>query len=240
MRVVAIVQARTSSTRLPRKVLLEIAGIPMLTWTLTRLQRATRLDEVIVATTTDDADEAVARIAEAQGLRVWRGSRDNVLLRYAEAAEMADADVVVRVTSDCPFIDPEIVDEALSAWASDSLDYFSTAGFPRGLDVEVMSRAALRRAVLDATLEHERAHVTPYLYQNPATFRLGALTNPVDMSEHRWCVDTMEDLEFAREVARRLGPHPSFGWREILELVETHPELTRINAMIRQKTLEEC
>ncbi len=236
---VAIVQARTSSTRLPRKVLLDIAGQPMLAWNLKRLARATRVDEVVVATTTEPDDEAIVALAASLGVRAWRGPLEDVLTRYVGAATMAEATTVVRVTSDCPFIDPELIDQTLATWPRPGVDYLGLDGYPRGLDHETMTLEALLRADAEATLDYERVHVTPYLYRNPDRFRVEQIGHPSPLSQHRWCVDTPDDLAFVREVARRLGPGDAFGWRAILALVEADPSLAALNAHVRQKAVEE-
>jgi spore coat polysaccharide biosynthesis protein SpsF len=236
---VAIVQARTSSTRLPRKVLLELEGQPMLAWNLRRLARAARIDEVVVATTTEPDDAAIVALATELGFRSWRGPLEDVLTRYVGAAEMAGATTVVRVTSDCPFIDPALVDETLATWPRPGLDYLGFDGYPRGLDHEVMTMEALLRAHADAALDYERVHVTPHLYRNPGKFRIGMIGHEPNLTAHRWCVDTPDDLAFVREVARRLGPGDAFGWRAILALVEGDPQLASTNAHVRQKAVEE-
>ncbi len=236
---VAIVQARTSSTRLPRKVLLEIEGQPMLAWNLRRLARARRIDEVVVATTTEPEDEAIVSLATTLGFRTWRGPLEDVLTRYVGAATMAEATTVVRVTSDCPFIDPQLVDETLASWPRAGVDYIGFDGYPRGLDHEVMTLEALLRADRDATLDYERVHATPHIYRNPDKFRVTSVGHEPSLTHHRWCVDTPDDLAFVREVARRLGPGDAFGWRRILELVESEAELTAMNAHVRQKSVEE-
>jgi spore coat polysaccharide biosynthesis protein SpsF len=238
-KIVAIVQARTSSTRLPRKVLLEIEGQPMLAWNLRRLARAKRIDEVMVATTTHEEDGAIVDLATALGFRSWRGPLEDVLTRYVGAAKMAEATTVVRVTSDCPFIDPELIDATLATWPREGVDYLGFDGYPRGLDHEAMTMAALLRADADATLDYERVHVTPHIYRNPSKFRVEMIGHEPSLTAHRWCVDTPDDLAFAREVARRLGPGDTFGWRSILELVESDPTLATMNAHVRQKAVEE-
>ena len=239
VKTVAIVQARTSSTRLPRKVLLPIEGQPMLAWNLRRLARAARIDEVVVATTTESEDGAIVDLAESLGFRCWRGPMEDVLTRYVGAAKMAEATSVVRVTSDCPFIDGALIDETLATWPRPGVDYLGFADYPRGLDHETMTMAALLRADADAKLDYERVHVTPHMYRNPEKFRIEVVSYGRDLSPHRWCVDTPDDLAFVCEVARRLGPGDAFGWQEILKIVEADDGLFAMNAHVRQKTVEE-
>jgi spore coat polysaccharide biosynthesis protein SpsF len=236
---VAIVQARTSSTRLPRKVLLDLEGQPLLAWNLRRLARAKRIDEVVVATTTEPEDEAIVALATERGFRSWRGPLEDVLTRYVGAARMAEATTVVRVTSDCPFIDPGLVDETLATWPRPGVDYLGFDGYPRGLDHETMTMAALLRADAEAKLDYERVHVTPYLYRNPGIFRIEAIGHEPNLTHHRWCVDTPDDLAFVREVARRLGPGDTFEWRAVRALVEGDEALMAMNAHVRQKAVEE-
>jgi spore coat polysaccharide biosynthesis protein SpsF len=236
---VAIVQARTSSTRLPRKVLLDLEGQPLLAWNLRRLARASRIDEVVVATTTEPADAAIVELSAALGFRTWRGPLEDVLTRYVGAATMAEATTVVRVTSDCPFIDPQLLDETLSTWPRAGVDYLGFEGYPRGLDHEVMTMETLLRASADATLDYERVHVTPHVYRSLDKFRVEAIGQGNPLSPHRWCVDTPDDLAFVREVARRLGPGDTFGWEAIRDLVEGDAALMAMNAHVRQKAVEE-
>jgi spore coat polysaccharide biosynthesis protein SpsF len=239
VKTVAITQARTSSTRLPRKVLLDLEGQPLLAWHLRRVARARRLDELVVATSTDPSDDEIVALATSLGFRCWRGPLDDVLGRFAGAARFAEATTVVRVVSDSPFLDPELIDATLAAWPRPGVDYLAPHGLPMGLGHEVMTVEALRRADAEAALPHERAHVTPHIYLSPGKFRCDGLAGP-GLHDLRWCVDTAEDLAFVREVARRLGPGDGFGWREILALVQREPALAALNAHVRQKTMEEC
>jgi len=242
MRTVAIVQARMGSTRLPGKVLQDIGGRTMLARVVEQASRAKLLDAVVVATTTGPADEAI--VEECRSLRVpaFRGSEQDVLDRYHDAAHAHDADPVVRITSDCPLLDPDIVDEVISLFRREGPDYASNVTartFPQGLDVEVFSRRALDRAWEDARQPYERVHVTPFIYQHGDRFRLATLKADRDYSGYRWTVDTPEDLTFVRNVYDRLGGHGRFGWRDVLSLLEREPRLTDINRGVRQKSLEE-
>lgn len=242
-RVVAVVQARMGSSRLPGKVLADVAGETMLVRVVTRLARARWVDAVVVATSTLPADDAVAEEAARLGVAVFRGSEDDVLDRYLGAARREGADWVVRVTADCPLVDPELVDGLVARFAEAGPDYASNSlerTYPRGLDVEVFTRAALETAAAEATSTHERVHVTPFLYQHPERFRLLSVTAPggEDHSHLRWTVDTAEDLELARRLYRRLGGD-GFGWRDALAVVRAEPELADVNRGVRQKSLEE-
>lgn len=242
MTTVAIVQARMGSTRLPGKVLMDLGGTTMLARVVRRTRRARRLDSLLVATTTAPADDAIVRECERLGAPVFRGSEDDVLDRYYCAAQAAAADRVVRITSDCPLIDAEVIDAVIARLAETQADYASNAlprSFPRGLDVEAMTAPALARAWREARQSFERAHVTPYLYGHPESFRLAGITAESDYSSLRWTVDTTEDLAVVRALYARLGNTDEFGWRAALELVRRDPALAQGNRAVRQKELGE-
>jgi spore coat polysaccharide biosynthesis protein SpsF len=240
---VAIIQAHMASSRLPGKVLMDIAGRTMLARTVERTRRAKRLDEVVVAATTASADEAI--VAECGRLEapVFRGAEEDVLDRYRRAAVAHGAGAVVRVTSDCPLIDPGIIDRVVGAFLREKPDYASNSlrpAFPVGLGVSVARVEALERAWREARERYERVHVMPYLYRNPRRFRLLSVEGEEDLSGHRWTVDTGEDLEFVRAVYARLGGEGLFDWRDVLALLEREPALADINRHVRQKRIEEC
>ncbi|MCW8138889.1 MAG: glycosyltransferase family protein [Planctomycetota bacterium] len=239
MRTVAIIQARLGSSRLPGKVLMDIAGRPMLERVVERARRAITLDEVVVATTTEPADEQIVALAADRGWRAYRGSQEDVLDRYVQVARAVAADVVVRITSDCPLIDPGVIDQVVRGRAEGGADYCSNGlgrrTFPRGLDVEALTREALERADREATRAHEREHVTPYLYERAGRFVLRGVESPDDHSHHRWTVDTPEDLALVRGVYEGLGSDGPASWREVLEVLQRRPELVTLNAHVRQK-----
>lgn len=242
MKVVAIVQARTGSTRLPGKVLMDLEGETVLACVVHRLRRARLIDEVLVATTDRAADDVIVKECRSLSVLVSRGDENDVLDRYFRAAQLAKADVVVRITSDCPLIDPEVTDKTIAAFLEAAPDYASNAlarTYPRGLDTEVMSVAALGRAWHGARKRYEREHVTPYIYEHPAEFKLLSVTDDADYSGHRWTVDTPEDLEFVRAVCARLRDNPTFLWRDVLDLLDREPELMELNRSVMQKALHE-
>jgi len=237
-KIVAIIQARVGSTRLPRKVLRRIAGKPMLWHVIERVKRARLVDAVVVATTEKREDSVVEKIAKECGVECFRGSEEDVLDRYYRAAERFGADVVVRITADCPLIDPELIDRAIELFLSGNFDYVSNTlppTYPDGLDVEVFSFNALEKAWRMARMASEREHVTPYIRNHPEIFTLGNLKSEVDLSHMRWTVDRIEDLEFVREVYRELyRKGKNFHMKEVLRLLEDKPELAEINRHIER------
>jgi spore coat polysaccharide biosynthesis protein SpsF len=242
MKIVAIVQARMGSSRLPRKVLKDLGGATVLDRVLNRLGRSRLIQESLVATTIEPADDAIVEHCERTGRKVFRGSEQDVLDRYYQAAKYVNADVVVRITSDCPVIDPEVTDGTIRAFLDRHSDYASNVlvrTYPRGLDTEVMTVQALERAWRESNKPHQREHVTPYIYENPSEFKLHGIENDTDCSRHRWTVDTPEDLELLRAIYERFGGRDDFGWREVLKLVESDPSLAEINRNIVQKAVHE-
>jgi spore coat polysaccharide biosynthesis protein SpsF len=241
-RVVAIIQARMGSTRLPGKVLLDLAGQPMLARVVNRSRRATILQDVVVATTTKPADEAIAELCAVHGWPCFRGSEEDVLDRYYRAAVAHQADVVVRITSDCPLIEPEVVDWVVREFLErqPEVDYacneLPRRTFPRGLDTEVMRFDVLERAWREDLNPAWREHVTPYIRRNPGLFRIHGVMNEVDYSHMRWTVDTPEDLAFVRCIYDHFG-HDRFSWREVLAVLEQHPEWLEINRHVPQKVI---
>ncbi len=242
-RTVAIIQARTGSTRLPGKVLLPLLGEPLLATVVRRVARAASVDATVVATTTLPDDDAIADLAAEEGWLVERGSEMDLLDRYLQAARAHDAERVVRITSDCPVIDPTVIDEVVSALAAAGADYASNTldprTFPRGLDVEAMTIDALETAGREDRDPGSREHATPFLYRHPERFRLAAVRLPIDMSGHRWTVDTPEDYELVRRIYDALGRDDA-PWRDALAVVEAHPDWSALNRHIEQKTVRQA
>ena len=240
MTVGAIVQARMGSTRLPGKALLDIAGMSMLARVIDRTRRARTIDRVIVATTTKTQDDPLVEHARELSVDVYRGDEEDVLDRYYQAARHHKLDVIVRITSDCPLLDPGLSDEVVRPLldAASRVDYSANTlrrTFPRGLDVEAVPFATLERVWREATSVHERAHVFPYIYEHPDRFSMMGIADTIDRSDMRWTVDTDEDLIFVREVYRTLGAR-EFTWKDVLKVLDAKPELLQINAMVRQKS----
>jgi spore coat polysaccharide biosynthesis protein SpsF len=233
MSVVIIIQARMGSRRLPGKVMMPIEGQPLITHVYQRARQATSCAMTIVATGPRNANSAMVSFLESSRIPVFCGSENDVLDRYIGAARDYDATTVVRITGDCPMIDPDIIDETVSGFRSGDYDYFSNVHpphYPDGLDVEVMTVEALERAHREAQLESEREHVTPYIWKRPQLFKLGNSTPARDLSDHRWIVDDARDLEFVRAVFQRLYlGYPRFRMGDVLALLAEHPELSALN-----------
>lgn len=233
MKVVAIIQARTGSTRLPGKVLMDIAGKPMLWHVIDRVKRCKTIDQIVVATTEQDKDKAIIELARKCGVETFAGSEDDVLDRYYQAARRYNADVIVRITSDCPLIDPIIVDKVVAYYKDnmDNIDYVNTApSFPEGVDTEVFSFNALETAWKGAKKRYEREHVCIYMHENPAIFRLATIENDEDLSHIRFTVDTKEDLTAVKEIFRHLYKDEGvFHTQDVLTLLEEKPEIMEIN-----------
>lgn len=243
MKVTAIIQARLGSSRLPGKVLKSIAGEPMLGRVVQRASAATCIDEIIVATTLSNTDDPIEQLCRKKGWLSFRGNEQDVLDRYFQTAKNYSSKVIVRITSDCPLLDPGIVDMVVTRFLDlyPDVDYVSNTypkyTFPRGLDVEIMSKEALVRAWEDDIDPRTREHVTPYIYQNPEFFRVNGIQNPRDYSWLRLTVDTLEDLTFVRKIFEEL-PKNHFSWTDVLELLKANPEWLDINRNIQQKKIQ--
>jgi spore coat polysaccharide biosynthesis protein SpsF (cytidylyltransferase family) len=236
LRPIAVIQARMGSSRLPGKVLADLGGAPLLARMIERVRGARRVAAIVVATPEGPLDEPVRELARHLGVGAFAGSAEDVLARYQGAATRFAADPVVRLTADCPLIDPEVIDACVERFAATGCDYAGLAGeFPDGLDTEVIAAGALARAAAEARLPSEREHVTPYLKAHPDRFRCVPVEFPERLGERRWTVDEARDLAFVREVYRRLyQPGRIFGWREIEALLAREPELGRLNAGIER------
>jgi len=231
--IVAIVQARMGSSRLPGKALADIAGDAMLGRVVERVRRSNRVASVVVATSTASADDAIARFCQERKYALYRGSQADVLDRYVQAAKAHGADMIVRVTADCPLIDPGIIDRIVDAYLKGDCDYASNTlvcSYPDGLDAEVFSLKALEIAHGEARRRSDREHVTPYL-RSSGRFRLRSVESELGRSlRHlRWTVDEPEDLEFMRAIYARLEGRSDFSWRDVLGLIDADPSLAKIN-----------
>lgn len=236
--ILGILQARTSSTRLPRKVMLPLAGAPMLRRQIERLQRSRLMDRLVVATSDLAGDDCVAELAAEAGVGSFRGSLHDVLDRFYQAARPHRPDHVVRVTGDCPLIDWQLLDQCVRFTGEGNYDYASNAlrpTWPDGLDVEVMTFASLEQAWKEGQGALEREHVTPFINRRPDRFRIGSMENDVDLSAMRWTVDEPRDYEFVSEVYDSLYPaNEAFTTSDVLALLTVRPELIDINSGIER------
>jgi len=243
MKTVVIVQARMTSTRLPGKVLLPLAGRPMLVRLLERLARVRLADRIVVATTTNATDDPIVDLCTGMGVACFRGSEHDVLSRYAGAAAAHAAHAVVRVTADCPLLDPGLVDQLIDIYVrhAATLDYISNMlepTFPYGMAVEVMSMAVLGIAAAEAARDDEHEHVTPFIYRRPERFRLRSVRHATDLSHHRWTVDTPEDYQLVKQIFESIYPRkPDFVMDDVLQQLQEHPEWSKINEHVMQRTL---
>jgi glutamate-1-semialdehyde 2,1-aminomutase len=231
MKVVAIVQARMGSTRLPDKVMKPISGVPMIELLLARLAKSKKIDQIVLATSTDDRNTSLVKHVQSLGYTCVRGSETDVLQRYLVAARQVQADVIIRITGDCPLIDPDLVDQVIQDYQSKNVDYLSNtapATYPDGLDTEVFSLQALERAGQESQDPFDHEHVTPYLRKN-GLFKTSALTHSEDLSGLRWTVDEPADFEVVSQVFAHFAPNIHFSWTQVLDLQRSQPELFSAN-----------
>ncbi len=261
-KVVAIIQGRMNSSRLPAKIMQDIAGQPMLNRVFIRASRADSVQQVLIATTTDSTDDPVAEYCDFSGIPFTRGSQFDVLDRYYQAAKESKADVVVRITADCPVIDPLLIDDVVKTILDNSeFDFVANRlpppwgrTYPIGLDVEACTFKALAKAWKSAKEPQHREHAMPYFYEgvqltrqsrtletgvSPRGFNIALLHHTTDFGDYRWTVDTPEDLEFIRQVYNHFNGHDDFSWKEVLGLVHDQPKLMEINAGVEHKTLKD-
>jgi spore coat polysaccharide biosynthesis protein SpsF len=243
MRTVIIVQARMTSTRLPGKVLKEVLGKPLLEYQIERLRRVRLADQIVIATTTNATDLPIVELCDRLGTAYFRGAEEDVLGRYHDAATRYGADVVVRVTSDCPIIDPAVVDHVIKFYLDHRAEYDYVSNglkrtYPRGMDAEVFPYRVLHEAYLEAVEKPDREHVTPFIYRHPQRYRLANVCFSEDQGHQRWTVDTREDFELIRRIIEALYPvNREFALRDVLNLLAEHPDWAAINAHVEQKKL---
>lgn len=232
-----------TSTRLPGKVLKTVLGKSLLEYQIERLKRVEFADEVVIATTTNETDIPIVKLCEQLSTPYFLGSEEDVLARYYGAAKAHKANLVVRVTSDCPLIDPKVIDNVIQFYINhyNNYEYVSNClirSYPRGMDTEVFSFEVLEEAFEEAVDQPDREHVTPFIYRQPQRYRLGDVINANDQSHHRWTVDTSEDFELIMRIIESLYPvNPTFSMEDALNLLNKHPTWQKINAHIEQKKL---
>lgn len=239
MKVGAIVQARTRSQRLPGKVMLDLGGKPIIDWVVHRLRASALLNQVIIATPEGSQDDELSAHCESLGVVVVRGSETDVLARYVKASRVHGLDGVVRVTSDCPLIDPRLVDDVVGAWIADpAVDFVANTldrHYPRGLDASLTRAQALYESHDRATSDSDREHVTLYVREPANGYHHRSITGSVNMSGHRWTVDEPEDLEMLRALVAGADLWSKTSWWHAIKYLWDHPDISAINAQVQQK-----
>lgn len=236
--ILAILQARASSSRLPGKVLKPILGVPMLLRQLERLKNAQNISQLLIATSTDPSDDPLESLCKEHGFSCFKGSLNDVLDRFYGAAYAFAPEHIVRLTADCPLTDPILIDNVINFYLAGEFDYASNAieaTFPDGLDVEVFRFSCLEKAWKEALLPSQREHVTPFIHQQPHRFKIGHYKNPIDLSYLRWTVDEPKDFELVSMIYDALYlKKPNFTTQDILTLLKHRPELTNWNTIYQR------
>jgi len=239
--ITAIIQARVGSTRLPNKVFAELSGKPLIWHVVERVRRSKRIEKIVLATTVNPMDDSLAEWANSHNVEVFRGSEEDVLSRYYQAALSSGASTIARITADDPFKDPEITDEVIDLCIEGELDFAcnnNPPSFPEGLDAEIISMSALERAEREVQDPLDREHVTLHFYKHPEKFRQKNLSHSEDISFLRWTIDTEPDLEMARLVYKHLYKEDKiFLMNDILRLLESKPEIKDINMNVKRSVL---
>ncbi len=231
-----IIQARMGSTRFPGKIMEIIRGKTMLEMVVLRAKRSKKADNVIVATSRNKENTVLSKKAEELGVPCFHGDEDDVLDRYFQCAKRYGSDVIVRITGDCPVIDPAIIDDTISFFEKKGVNYVSNVHpptFPDGMDVEVFDFASLEKAWKEASLPSEREHVTPYIWKNDKKFTTANLTNKEDLSRYRFTVDEKEDMTFLSEVLKRIDGE-DYSMEDLIRVIRNNPKLLKINGMYRR------
>jgi len=240
--IITIIQARMGSNRLPGKILEEIVGKPMLWHVVNRIGYTKIVNKVVVATTVNKIDDLVENLCKKNNIDFYRGSEFDVLDRYYNTAKIWNADVIVRITSDCPLIDPVVADRVISAYLGNKNNLDGSSNiikrtFPQGLDVEVISFNTLERVWKEAKKDYQREHVTIYIYENISKFKILNVENDKNLSYLRWTVDEKKDLEFVRQVYKSLNNKNIFLMDDIVRLLEENPSIKEINRDVKQKKI---
>ncbi len=238
-----IIQARMGSTRFPGKVLKKIYNKTILEHVISRVQTAENINDIIIATTIKKEDDRIVDICQNNNIKFYRGSEEDVLSRYYHTAKENKSDIIVRITSDCPLIDKEVMENMIEFYIKNNYDFVTNAGpdasyrtFPRGLDVEIFSYDTLEKAHLKSRVPSEREHVTLYFYDHPDEYNIYVYKNKTDYSGYRWTLDTAEDWKLIKKIYNELyNKDQDFSWRKVLTLLEDHPGLSEINMAIEQK-----
>ncbi len=234
-KITVIIEARTGSSRLPNKVVAEIEGKPMIFYVIDRIKQIKSVEQIILATTQEENDKILTEIAKQNSIGSFVGDSIDVLDRGYQCALQNNADPIIRITGDCPLIDPDIVEEMLEFYLKNNYDYVSNRinpKYPDGLDVEIYSFNTLQMAAQNAKWSSERELVTTYITKNPKNFKIFSYENQEDLSEYRWTVDEQKDLEFIRKIYSIMKPKTNFSMKEIIEILSKNSELLKINAGI--------
>lgn len=237
-KIIAIVQARMTSSRLPGKVLKDLTGKPVIWHVFNQLSFSQKIDQIILAMSDNKADDQLEDWAKENNINFFRGDLDNVLKRFYDTALNYKGDVIVRITADCPLIDPEIVDQVIHLFLSGEFDYYSNTNpptFPDGLDTEVFTFAALQKAFQAAKLKSEIEHVTPYIRNNPDKFKIGNYSSSINYEKLRWTLDNKEDYDFLSVIYNKLyRPNSFISWKEVIKYLESNTNLLMINEHINR------
>ena len=234
-KITCIIQARTNSNRLENKVLLKILNSPVIVHILDRIKKSNYIEQIILATSSNSDDQILLDIANNNQIISFKGNEFDVLDRFYNAAKEYDADPIIRITGDCPLIDPILIDKMTKFFLENNFDYMSNTierTFPDGLDVEIFTFATLKKAFSEATWLSEREHVTPYIIKNPKLFKIFSYTNDVNLSHFRWCLDEESDYKMIQKIFYELKPKKFFTTKDILNLLEKNPEISKINSGI--------
>lgn len=241
MNVVAIIQARTGSTRLPNKIFLKLVNAPLLYHVVNRLRPSKEIDKIVIATTSSSNDNSVEEWCLKNSLDYFRGSENNVLDRYYHAAKKFNADIIIRVTADDPFKDYRLIDQAVKILKDENYDFVcnnNPVSFPEGLDVEVLSMHALSKSFFNSISNFEKEHVTQYIHRNKNSFKIFNIKNDKDLSSNRWTIDTIDDYLFTTEIYNRLfSVNNVFLTEDIYQLLEKNPQLLQINNEVKKSDL---
>lgn len=239
--ITAIIQARTGSTRLPNKVFADIEGYPLIWHVVNRLKSSQKIEQIVLATTTNPSDAALQIWADAQGIRCFRGSEDNVLDRYFQAAKLHNASTIVRITADDPFKDPQVIDQVIEYFFANNLDFAynnNPPSYPEGLDTEVFSFEALDKANKTAATAFEREHVTQHFYKNTEMFSQQNISYKENISHLRWTIDTSEDLEMTKVVYKEFFKGKEvFLLEDILKLLTEKPDIQKMNQDVSRSSM---
>ena len=245
MKKTLIIQARMGSSRLPGKVLLDLQGRPVLEWVVRRGAQAAFVDEVLVATTVNVADDPIEKWCLEHGIACFRGSEFDVLDRFYQASLSVHSDLIIRVTADCPLIDPKVIDDTIRHFLNTGADFTANRlpppwhrTFPIGLDVEVVSFMNLKKAWQEAREPFEREHVMPWFYSVPGRFKVEILDHYPDYGNHRWTIDTLDDYLLLQEIFKRLSDPLQASWYDVLKIIEQNPDLERINESTHAKQVD--